>query len=643
MIPDHVRKRTRVLPALFAGMLLCGCQQIDSISSQKDDLEDFSSMALFDKNVMIDDWYKMISLEEMKKADKHCCYIRYQHALKNFAQLVREADYKKNNNIKYGQIISDYFNVAKSSTDLSFMLECAEDKSKTAVEITNIRKTAAASLITLNDEELFQELLQQYSNTAYEPQVQLVIADGLIKYHPGIKNDIVCADIIRKSIFLKQQHPEIANKKEIEHLIGISTSLSSLNEAIKQIKDNTPVLELVLELNLNYWRKLLKENLNFSEQAALENIAQLKYLALSPASKKVNDLVFFTLCETVPAETLVVLNTKMEKEPSFDNMKKMLSFYQALNKGNTGNKKLDHLTNTDKAIQSCKALAKEFLKEKIEILPGDKQKETYEIYAKNLPEQLYVFLIDKFTNGQSSASFYEYAVNATLWVTSQKIYSGKQISDIENAIDKLLFSYRHKTDYKKVFELVFANKTTYLNQWKEMRNSAAKSDVVQKDAFADSFVTLISKIKTGKNIPADFDARNVEVFEYIMATMDASAILKLIPYLEKNGQQKFLLEKYFTNAFEKGKLNSSTAHLSVAGDMASRYLTDLKENPKLYKAYKKLFLSGISAKDDNASLLCADYYFRITEPGDKKSIEQGWKDFSTRWPDLRSIPQNRKN
>ena len=240
-----------------------------------------------------------------------------------------------------------------------------------------------------------------------------------------------------------------------------------------------------------------------------------------------------------------------------------------------------------------------------------------------------------------SISFYENAVNTALWLGREKIYTGDQLSNLNNSVDKLLFSCRRRTDYKKIFEIVFANKTSYFNQWQEMKNSAAKSDVVQKDAFTDSFVTLISKIKTGKNIPSDFAVKNREVFEYIIATMDTPAILKLVPYLERSKEQKFLLEKYFINAFDRHKLNTSVAHLSIAGDLAARYTKDLKENEKLYDAYKKLFLDGIADKDENVSLLCADYYFRITH-GNEKDIEQGKKVFSRYWPNLRPVVQNEK-
>ena len=99
------------------------------------------------------------------------------------------------------------------------------------------------------------------------------------------------------------------------------------------------------------------------------------------------------------------------------------------------------------------------------------------------------------------------------------------------------------------------------------------------------------------------------------------------------------MEKYYISAFGKSKYNFSVAHLSVAGDIAARYLNDLKNNPKLYNAYKKLFFSGISNKNDDVSLLCADYYFRISDPNDKKAIENARKDFFGRWPNLRPVAQ----
>ena len=183
-----------------AMIFLCGCQQIDSIESQRKDIAEFSQLDLRDKNAMIEEWAEMISLDKINKSDSHCCYIRYQHALKNLVQLIRESDYRKNNRIHYERIIQEYFRIANTSTHLNFMTDCMEDNSGIDAEITNIRKVAISSLIALEDQEIFQFLLKEYSSSNYEPDVQLAITDGLIKYLPEFKNDDICAKLIVKSM-----------------------------------------------------------------------------------------------------------------------------------------------------------------------------------------------------------------------------------------------------------------------------------------------------------------------------------------------------------------------------------------------------------------------------------------------------------
>jgi hypothetical protein len=130
-----------------------------------------------------------------------------------------------------------------------------------------------------------------------------------------------------------------------------------------------------------------------------------------------------------------------------------------------------------------------------------------------------------------------------------------------------LYSARNRKDYKQIFELVYANKTSYLNQWEEMIKAVRKADIVQKDAFIDSYITLITKISSGKNIPHNFAAVNNEVFEYILASIDAPAVLKLIPYLEQQKQQKFLLNKYFYHTFRNSRYQTSVPHVAIAGDI----------------------------------------------------------------------------
>lgn len=303
------------------------------------------------------------------------------------------------------------------------------------------------------------------------------------------------------------------------------------------------------------------------------------------------------------------------------------------------NAKLNKLTNTDKALETCRKLANDFIQRNVVALSSAEQRESYEIYAKNLPDQVYAFLCHRFFEGKESVSFYATAINAMLWMTTQKIYDKSKNNDLLNAIDKLLFSCRHRSDYKRIFELVHANKTSYLNQWSEMINAAGKSDVKQKDAFIDCFITLITRINADKvkNVSKDFNARNLNVFEYIIASMEPAAFLKLIPYLEKQKEQNFLMEKYYYHAFVNNKNRNSMAHLAVAGDLASKYISDLKQNKKLFAAYKKLFLDGIPSKEDDVSLLSADYYFRITTAEDKAVIERGRKEFASRWPNMRPI------
>lgn len=644
---ENARKTAGMLILTFlAAALVCGCQQIDSIDDQQDEVAQFAQYSSADKNELIEDWYEMIVIEKIRESDSHCCYVRYQHALKNLARLIRDGKYMKSNAIRYSRMIDEYFSIANSSTDLRFMTDCLEDSSGAEAEITNIRKVAIASLVDLEDDAIFSRILEKYSDSGYEYPVQVIMADGLIKYLSAHKSDNICAEIITKSMILKQRRQNYAEMKEIEHLTGKCVYFASLNEAIRRAKNNISILELVLELNLNYWRKVQKENLDFTEKDALENIALMKALVMPAASKKIEELVYFTLCEVVPAESLVVLNSKMEANPSFENMKNMLSFYCSLRSINiSSDTNLSKLTNTGKAINACHKLAKEFIYSKLSSLSPAEQKESYELYAKNLPDQAYEFLCRKFVEGRESVSFYETAVNAALWMTAQKIFKGTQASDVEKAIDKLLFSCRGRSDYRSIFELVYANKTTYLNQWNEMTNAAAKSDVKQKDAFIDGFVTLIAKINGSKKQqrPHDFDKKNHAVFEYIIASADAGAVLKLIPYLESCKDQKFLLEKYYVHTFANRKLNSSLAHAAVAGDIASRYITDLKANKKLYEAYKKLFIDNISSKDNDLSLLCADYYFRLIDTGDKSALERGKREFSARWPHLRPVVPNKKN
>ena len=642
----HLKKRLQTfLVAATVSILSCGCQQIISIDDQMEDAADIANLPRIDQNEIVEEWYEMLSLSKIKAADRHCCFIRYQHALKNMAKILRVTKYKKNDSLRYNQIINEYLTVAKSTTDISFMLNCLDTTSGNEERITNIRKTAIASMIEIGDPEVFQTLLKAYSNPAYEYPVQTVIADGLIKYLPDYKTDNVCAKIIIKSMLLKQQQSDYSQMKEIEHLTGICTNFSSLNEAINLAENDSATLALVMELNLNYWRKIIKDNLNFNERAALENIALMKKLALSNVSKKIKSTIYFTLCEVAPAEYLVVLNTTMEASPTFKNMKNMLSFYHSLRNINTyQNEKLSKLTNTKKTIEKCKKLAKEFIDQRVSTLPENQQIESYEIYTGNLPDQAHDFLCRCFISGQNAISFYKNAINASLWMISNKVYDQKKSRELENAIDKLLYSARNRKDYKQIFELVFANKTSYLNQWEEMIKAVRKADIVQKDAFIDSYISLITKISSGKNIPHNFAAVNNEVFEYILASIDAPAVLKLIPYLEQQKQQKFLLNKYFYHTFRNSRYQTSVPHVAIAGDIAYKYLKELNADKRLYGAYHKLFFKGISSKTDDLSLLCADYYFRITSGKDKASIERGKKEFAIRWQNMRPLlPAAKKN
>ncbi len=641
-------KNNRFVTSLIAGgmssLLLCSCQQLTSISGQQETLSEFSSYNHEDKSELIEDWHDEITLDNIRKSSSHCCYVRFQHELKSLSLAMKEADYKKKNSSRYQKIVKEYLNIANSNTDLKFMTDCMENQADVQMEVTTIRKNAIAALIALDDDELFNDLRAIFADTDYEYQVQIIIADGLIKYLPQHSSDSVKADLIYKAMLIKSKQRDYASMKEIEHLMGLCVNLSSINEAIVKSKHDNRILELCLELNLNMWRHIIKENQDFSEKDAKENIALLKSLVLPPPTERVDELVNFALCEIAPCESLSVLNSRFENKDSFDNLKNMLAFFYSLksNASAVNNEKIAKLSDIQNIVKTTQKLSLEFINNKLEKLPIHEQKETYELYAATYPEQAKNFLCKRFVAGDASAEFYETAINSTLWMISKKIITGNNAEDLSNSIDKLLFSCRKRSDYRKIFQNVFSNKNSYTNLRLEMLNAVNKGDIDRKDDFVDCFILLISKFDGNAKIQSDskFKEENMNAFEALLSSLDSKTILKIIAYMETKKEPQFLLEKIFFHCFRKNNCKKSIPHITIAGDLAYKHLYYLQKNPSLYQDYRNLFLEGISSKDDNLSLISADYYFRIATSGNSKEKDEAYALFSTRWPNMRTIPNN---
>lgn len=640
----HSRKHVAPVWSIVAAvcfLALCGCHQLPSVASQKDTVVKFKLAPLKEKKETIEEWHDSITLAKITASDTHCCFLRFQYAMKNLAYFLRESEYKKHDKIRYRKIVEEFMLIAKKSTNLSFMTECLEDRSNAEAEITKVKMAAISSLVSLEDSELFPDLLKMFSDTAYDFPVQCVIADGLIKYLPDNKTLDNRAAITVRAMTLKWHYPG-TEMKEVEHLIGMSIDFPVLNEALRLSKSNTPVSERTIELNLNYWRKLLAQGGDLFGNSSLENIAILKSLALPAASQKIDTLIYYTLCEVVPTESLAVFNARMESEESFENLKTMLSFYYSLKKSGVSlDSQFAKATKAGQTMEKTRALAQKFITGRFTALPIATQKQAYELYALNFSDQAHAFLCDRFKKGNESAAFYETAVNAGLWMISKRLFNPQKVQDLKNAMDKLLFSGRNRSDYKQIFEFVYANNRTYYNQWLEMRNAVTQGNIRIKGDFVDCLVKVITKIESFSKLKADerkkFTVRNLEMFEKLFASQDTAAILKMVPYLEKKKQIDFLLADYFLYTFEKGKKHASVAHVILAGDLSSRYIKNLRKNPDLYKAYLKLFAQGVASKDNDMSLLCADYFFRIIGTADADLEDHVRAEFNSRWPNLRNI------
>ena len=140
----------------------------------------------------------------------------------------------------------------------------------------------------------------------------------------------------------------------------------------------------------------------------------------------------------------------------------------------------------------------------------------------------------------------------------------------------------------------------------------------------------------------NFRAANLKVFGELLSSLDSAAVMKIIAFLEGKGEVDFLLCKLYEYFFETNKRNSSLPHLILAGDFASRHLPQLEKNFSLYQSYLRCFSSGMNSKDDDVSLACADYYFRLAKAKPDTRLDDNRKTFLKRWPQLREIPGNDK-
>ena len=633
--------------AVVSAVFMSACQQLPSIGSQRETVAKFGQYDQEDKVELIDEWQDKITVSKIHESKSHCCYLRFQHILKNLSVLVRDSHYRKINPTRYRKIMDELLKIADSRTDLRFMTDCMENQTDADAEVTNIRKAAISSLVALDDPAVFEDLKTIYADQNYEYPVQAIVADGLIKYLPSYSTDHVKAELIQKSMILKLRTGTPSEMKEIEHLLGMCCDLAALNEAIKKSRQNVKLLELTLEANLNFWREVIKGhgNKKCSEQDTRENVALLKSLVLPAPSKKVDDIVFFTLCEIVPGEFLAVLNARFEDQDFFTNLKNMLSFYFSVSGIMTREgAEIAKISDTEKIMAKTQKLSREFLFHKFEKLPIREQKEAYELYACNFPEQVLDFLCRRFADGDANADFYENSINVALWMIAKKNVKGKNAENLSAAIDKLLFSCRSRSDYRRIFTSVFSNKDSFQNLLSEMRQASAQGNIAEKKDFADCYIALLGKLDGNVQLASDpnFRAANLKVFGELLSSLDSAAVMKIIAFLEGKGEVDFLLCKLYEYFFETNKRNSSLPHLILAGDFASRHLPQLEKNFSLYQSYLRCFSSGMNSKDDDVSLACADYYFRLAKAKPDTRLDDNRKTFLKRWPQLREIPGNDK-
>lgn len=638
----------KFIPALAVGaaltLALCSCQHLTPIDEQQAAVGSLSRCTPQEKNELIASWYEDISLPKLEEAGDDCCCIRLQHNLYNLAIAVRECDYKKSNPAGYRRIIDEYLKIADSSTNLDFTTADLKNGSATE-EVLNIRKTAINSLILLNDPEIFSDLEKCFADSAYSDPVQEVIIEGLIKYLPQYATPGVKAGLLRKALLLKAGRSPSGTPEGLETLVGRCDDLASLNRALDDARKNPKLLEQLLSLNLNCWRKRIAENADFPEKEARENIALLKHFALSPQTGRIDNLIYYTLCEIVPGESLNVFNTRFRQDGTFENFDRMLSFYYALRKSaavGRNSPRLDRLSDFGETEAVTRKLAGTFLETKQKELPPEQLVKAYELLAATFPELLCARLEENFRECDGSPAFLDAAVNTALWMIDQRTVSGKNAAELAESIDGLLFSARTRPDYKTVFGSVMANREDCAALRRIMLSAAASGEIAAKGDFIDCLFSVLEKqekASPGKTDP-QYDADNLKALDRLLSSLDGRTVLKIAAYLERKGQPVFLVDRLYAHCLARKKTPPPFAYVVIAGETGSRNRKLLAGNPELNKALLRFFRDGIANSDDALSLLCADYYFRLAAAGSER--DAALADFSARWPGLRKLNRVKK-